>query len=101
MSGTETILIAMYEEPEWCVDMFNTSLDCCIRQFEKIRDAGYHLLLGCMTGVTLGCRPNLLGALPQTPQGISVRGYSPVLHRLHPPQAAPIPNPLTLLRFAH
>ena len=71
MSGTETILIAMYEEPEWCVDMFNTSLDCCIRQFEKIRDAGYHLLLGCMTGVTLGCRPNLLGALPQTPQGIS------------------------------
>ena len=35
MSGTETILIAMYEEPEWCVDMFNTSLDCCIRQFEK------------------------------------------------------------------
>ena len=71
MSGTETILIAMYEEPEWCVDMFNTSLDCCIRQFEKIRDAGYHLLLGRMTGVTLGCRPNPLGALPQTPQGIS------------------------------
>lgn len=41
MAGTETILIALHEEPEWCVDMFNTYLDCCIRQFEKIWDAGY------------------------------------------------------------
>lgn len=41
MSGTENILIALLEEPEWCRDMFETYLDCCIRQFEKIWDAGY------------------------------------------------------------
>jgi uroporphyrinogen decarboxylase len=41
MVGTETLLIAMYEEPEWVVDMFNTYLDCCIHNFEQIWDAGY------------------------------------------------------------
>ena len=41
MSGTETILIAMYEEPEWVRDMFDTYLDRCIAHFEKIWDAGY------------------------------------------------------------
>ena len=39
--GTDTLLIAMYEEPEWCVDMFNTYLDCCIHLFDKIWDKGY------------------------------------------------------------
>jgi len=39
--GTETLLIAMYEEPEWCVDMFNTYLDSCIALFDKIWDKGY------------------------------------------------------------
>ena len=41
MVGTETLLIAMYEEPEWCVDMFNTYLDRCIALFDRIWDAGY------------------------------------------------------------
>ncbi len=41
MMGTENHLIAMYEEPEMVVDMYNTYLDCCIKQFEKIWDAGY------------------------------------------------------------
>ena len=41
LAGTETILIAMYEEPEWVVDMFNTYLDMCIAQFEMVWDAGY------------------------------------------------------------
>ncbi len=41
MAGTETILIAMYEEPEWVVDMFNTYLDRCIALFERVWDAGY------------------------------------------------------------
>ena len=41
MAGTETVLIAMYEEPEWVVDMFNTYLDMCIAQFEMVWDAGY------------------------------------------------------------
>ena len=41
MVGTETLLIAMYEEPEWVVDMFNTYLDSCIALFDRIWDAGY------------------------------------------------------------
>lgn len=41
MAGTETILVAMYEEPEWVVDMFNTYLDSCIGLFDKVWDAGY------------------------------------------------------------
>ena len=41
MSGTETILVAMYEEPEWVRDMFETYLDMCIAHFEKIWNAGY------------------------------------------------------------
>lgn len=41
MAGTETILVAMYEKPEWVMDMFNTYLDSCIGLFEKVWDAGY------------------------------------------------------------
>ncbi len=41
MSGTQTILIAMYEEPEWVSDMFNTYLDRCIALFQRVWDAGY------------------------------------------------------------
>jgi uroporphyrinogen decarboxylase len=40
--GTERLLIAMAEEPEWCIDMFNTFLDLNIRLFEQIWNAGYH-----------------------------------------------------------
>ena len=41
MAGTDTVLIAMYEEPEWVQDMFNTYLDRCIALFQRIWDAGY------------------------------------------------------------
>ena len=41
MVGTETLLIALYEEPEWAVDMFNTYLDRCIALFDRVWDAGY------------------------------------------------------------
>jgi len=41
MMGTENHLIAMYEEPEMIADIYNTYLDCCIFQFEKILAAGY------------------------------------------------------------
>ena len=41
MSGTETVLVAMIEEPEWAVDMFETYLDRCIALFERIWNAGY------------------------------------------------------------
>ena len=42
MAGTENVLIGMYEEPEWIVDMFNTYLDMSIALFEQIWDKGYH-----------------------------------------------------------
>jgi uroporphyrinogen decarboxylase len=41
MAGTETILIAMLEEPDWVSDMFNTYLDCGIALFDLIWDEGY------------------------------------------------------------
>jgi len=41
MIGTENVLVGMYDEPEWIMDVFdtylNTSLDLC----QKILDAGY------------------------------------------------------------
>ncbi len=41
LTGTENMLISMYDEPEWVTDIFdtylNTSLDLC----QKILDAGY------------------------------------------------------------
>jgi uroporphyrinogen decarboxylase len=42
MAGTETILIAMMEEPEWVTDMFNTFLDTSIALFDMVWDEGYH-----------------------------------------------------------
>lgn len=41
MAGTETILCALAEEPEWVKDIFNTYLEMCIAQFDMIWDAGY------------------------------------------------------------
>ena len=41
MVGTETLLIAMHEEPEWVMDMFDTYLNSCIALMDKIWDAGY------------------------------------------------------------
>lgn len=41
MVGTETLLIALLEEPDWVKDMFNTYLDSCIALFDLVWDAGY------------------------------------------------------------
>ncbi|HIZ21111.1 MAG TPA: hypothetical protein H9674_09685 [Firmicutes bacterium] len=41
MCGTETLLIALMEEPEWVKDMFNTYLDRSIAHFDMLWDAGY------------------------------------------------------------
>ena len=41
MCGTETILIAMLEEPEWVMDMFDTYLNSCIKHFDILWDKGY------------------------------------------------------------
>lgn len=40
--GTENLLMAMLEEPEWCIDMFNHELDVSLALLEMIWDAGYH-----------------------------------------------------------
>jgi uroporphyrinogen decarboxylase len=42
MIGTETVLIAMVENPEWFTDMVNTQLDMSIALNEMIWDEGYH-----------------------------------------------------------
>lgn len=39
--GTETLLIALAEDPEWCIDMFGYCLDMNLKLFERIWDAGY------------------------------------------------------------
>lgn len=42
MVGTETLLIALMENPEWVKDMISTYLDSCIKLFDMVWDAGYH-----------------------------------------------------------
>ncbi len=39
--GTERMLMALVEDPEWCVDMFNTFLDLNIAVFDMMWEAGY------------------------------------------------------------
>lgn len=41
MAGTETLLVAFIENPDWVKDMFNTYLEMCIALFDMIWDAGY------------------------------------------------------------
>jgi uroporphyrinogen decarboxylase len=42
MAGTETILVAMLENPEWFSDMVNTFLDRAIALYDILWDEGYH-----------------------------------------------------------
>lgn len=39
--GTERVLIALVEDPQWLVDMWNTQLDMCIAMFEMLLAEGY------------------------------------------------------------
>jgi len=39
--GTERILIALIEEPEWCIDMFNYCLDMNLALLDMVWNAGY------------------------------------------------------------
>jgi len=41
MVGTETLLMAMLEEPEWVMDMFDRELSMDIEMMNKVWDAGY------------------------------------------------------------
>lgn len=40
--GTERLLMALLEDPEWCMDMFAHELDVNIKLLDMIWDAGYH-----------------------------------------------------------
>lgn len=40
--GTERLLVALIEDPEWCMDMFSRELELHLTLFEMIWDAGYH-----------------------------------------------------------
>ncbi|MDR3707520.1 MAG: uroporphyrinogen decarboxylase family protein [Capsulimonadaceae bacterium] len=39
--GTERLLVALGDDPEWCMDMFSTELDMCIALMDQVWDAGY------------------------------------------------------------
>lgn len=39
--GTERVLMAMAEDPEWIQEMFNHQLDLCIALYDQIWEAGY------------------------------------------------------------
>jgi len=41
MVGTERLLIAMIEQPEWCMDMFSHMLEVDIALLDMVWDAGY------------------------------------------------------------
>ncbi len=41
MVGTERLLMAIAEDPEWCIDMFNTELDIDIALCQMLFDEGY------------------------------------------------------------
>lgn len=41
MVGTETLLYAMYDEPEWVSDVFNTYLDVCLKHYDWLLNKGY------------------------------------------------------------
>lgn len=41
MTGTENMLIGMYEEPEWVTDIFDTYLSTSLDLCQRILDAGY------------------------------------------------------------
>ncbi len=40
--GTERTLIALIEEPEWIIDMYNTYLEMHFALYQMVWDAGYH-----------------------------------------------------------
>jgi uroporphyrinogen decarboxylase len=41
MVGTERLLVALYDDPEWCMDMFNHALDVGLALLDQVWDAGY------------------------------------------------------------
>jgi uroporphyrinogen decarboxylase len=71
--GTERLLMAMVEDPEWCMDIFNHTLDVEIALFEMIWDAGY-TFDGAFWWDDMGYKRN---------QFFSLRTYREVLKPVH------------------
>ena len=42
MVGTERVLMALVDNPEWLMDMFNHELETCLALLDMIWEAGYH-----------------------------------------------------------
>ena len=40
--GTERLLMALVDDPDWCVDMFRHFLEVDLALFDRVWDAGYH-----------------------------------------------------------
>ena len=71
--GTERLLMALVEDPNWCVDMWNHQLDMCIALFEMIHREGY-----AMDAITW---PDDLGYKGRT--FMSVQMYRDLLKPVH------------------
>ena len=41
ISGTERVLLAIAEDPDWLMDMFDHMLDICLKLYNRVWDAGY------------------------------------------------------------
>jgi uroporphyrinogen decarboxylase len=41
MVGTERLLVALYDDPEWCVDMFTHPMEVGLALLDQVWDAGY------------------------------------------------------------
>jgi uroporphyrinogen decarboxylase len=71
--GTERVLMAIVEDPDWLVDMFNTFLDVHIALFDMIWDAGYRFD-GMMWYDDMGYKNN---------QFFSLKTYREILEPAH------------------
>jgi len=40
--GTEQLLVALAEEPDWCLDMFTTELELNLALLDRVWEAGFH-----------------------------------------------------------
>lgn len=71
--GTERLLMALIEDPEWCIDMFNHFLDVDIALLDMVWNAGYHF--DCISWPDdMGYRNN---------QFFSVKTYRELLKPVH------------------
>ena len=52
--GTERELYALIDNPEWCVDMWETQLELCLALHDEIWKAGYHV-----DAITFAAQQNL------------------------------------------